>query len=118
MPSELEDKMLIGLGRDLQELNRAVSAIDAKIEERDKIAKEWRGQLCKKIDDLKIDIENMRKFCLVRQLDKGKLWLAIFCTFAIPIILYVVAWAKVEQQVSINTNRITNIEDQYRVWVK
>ncbi len=40
MPPELENEILIGLGKDLQELNKLVAAIDAKIEARDQAAKE------------------------------------------------------------------------------
>ncbi len=111
MPPDIEKEILIGLGRDLQELNKLVASIDAKIEERDKAAKEWRLELCKKL-------ENIRSFCLARQLDKGKIWLAIACTFIIPIIIYIASYARVEKQVSINTERLTLIEDQYRIWVK
>lgn len=111
MSPDLVNEILIGLGKDLQELNKAVAVIDAKIEERDKLAKEWRLELCKKIDE-------MRKFCLARQLDKGKLWLAIICTFVIPVILYIVSYVRVEKQVTVNTDRLNVIEDQYRIWLK
>lgn len=111
MPPDLENEILIGLGKDLQELNRLVAAIDAKIEERDKSAKEWRIELCKKIDGI-------QKFYLARQLDKNKIWLAIVSTFLIPIVLYIMAWSRMERQVNLNTERLTLIEDQYRVWIK
>ncbi len=58
----------------------------------------------------------MRNFCLSRQLDKGKIWLAIACTFIIPIIIYVASYVRVEKQVNINTDRLTLIENQYRIW--
>ncbi len=118
MLGELDRELIIELGKDLQELNKSVSAIDAKIEERDKNAKDWRDNICKKIDAVWTNIEAMRKFYSDQQKDKNKVWIAIFCTFLIPIILYIMAWTRVEKQVNINTDRLTIIEDQYRIWLK
>ncbi len=118
MPGELDRELLIDLGKDLQELNKFVSAIDAKIEERDKNAKEWRDSICKKIDDVWINIEAIRKIIMDKQINNNKILIAIFCTFLIPIILYIVAWTKVEKQVDINTDRLNIIENQYRIWLK
>jgi len=118
MPDELDRELLIDLGKDLQELNKIVSAIDAKIEERDKNAKEFRDSVCKKIDAVWGNIEAMRKNYLDQQKDKNKMWVAIFCTFLVPIILYITVSARVEKQVSMNTERLTLIENQYRVWIK